>query len=133
MITPDKQKQSRTDNISSNPSLPLLDPPPTSSLLQLPEDALTEAFIDDFLLNLHTRAHQTTDQSNDKDSECALEGDAVEAGDCVDHETDDFWDGENIDMDPHEGIVSGWDLLAEGFIMEAEELCKFGHSLLHTL
>src|SRR5258707_14448318 len=40
IITPDKQKQSRTDNISSNPSLPLLNPPLASNLLQLPEDAL---------------------------------------------------------------------------------------------
>src|SRR5713226_1278248 len=42
IITPDKQKQSHTDNISSNPSLPLLDPPPASNVLQPPEDALTE-------------------------------------------------------------------------------------------
>jgi len=42
IITPDKQKRSRTDNISSNPSLPLLDPPPASNVLQPPEDALTE-------------------------------------------------------------------------------------------
>jgi len=135
IITPDKQKRSRTDNISSNPSLPLLDPPPASNLLQPPEDALTEAsglFLDDFLLDLHTRTHQTTDQSDDEDSEGALEGDAVEAGDYVVHETDDFWNGEDVDMDPREGIVSGWDLLGEDFIVEAEELRKFGHSLLHT-
>src|SRR5260370_26708010 len=42
IITPDKQKWSHTDNISSNPSLPLLDPPLASNLLQPPEDALTE-------------------------------------------------------------------------------------------
>src|SRR5216684_8157902 len=97
---------------------------------------LTEAsglFLDNFLLDLHTRTHQTTDQSDDKDSEDALEGDAVEAGDYVVHEIDDFWNGEDIDMDPHEGIVSGWDLLGEDFIVEAKELRKFGHSLLHTL
>src|SRR5216684_1247303 len=135
IITPNKQKWSRTDNISSNPSLPLLDPPPASNLLQLPEDALTEAsglFLDDFLLDLHTRTHQTTDQSDDEDSEGALEGDAVEAGDYVVHKTDDFWNGEDVDMDPREGIVLGWDLLGKDFIVEAVELHKFGHSLLHT-
>src|SRR5258708_15444998 len=42
IITPDKQKWSRTDNIFSNPSLPLLDPPPASNVLQPPEDALIE-------------------------------------------------------------------------------------------
>jgi len=36
-------------------------------------------------------------------------------------------------VDLHEGIVSDWDLLAEEFIVEAKELDKFGHSLLHTL
>jgi len=136
IITPDKQKWSHTDNISSNPSLPLLDPPLASNLLQPPEDALTEVsglFLDDFLLDLHTRTHQTTDQSDDKDSEGALKGDAVEAGNYIVHKTDDFWNGEDIDMDPCKGIVSGWDLLGEGFIVEAEELHKFGHSLLHTL
>ena len=135
IITPDKQKQSRIDNISSNPSLPLLNPPPASNLLQPPEDALTEAsglFLDDFLLDLHTWTHQTTDQSDDKDSEGALEGDAIEAGDYVVHKIDDFWNREDIDIDPCEGIVLGWDLLGKDFIVEAEELCKFGHSLLHT-
>src|SRR5713226_686559 len=135
IITPDKQKQSRIDNISSNPSLPLLNPPPALNLLQLPEDALTEAsglFLDNFLLDLHTQTHQTTDQSDDEDSEGALEGNAVEAGDYIVHKTDDFWNGEDVDMDPHEGIVLGWDLLGEDFIVEAEELHKFGHSLLHT-
>jgi hypothetical protein len=37
------------------------------------------------------------------------------------------------DVDPREGIISDWDLLAEEFIMEAEELGKFKHSLLHTM
>jgi hypothetical protein len=118
----------------------LLDPPPASSSLQPPGDALTEAsghFIDDFLLNLHTWTHQTTDQSNNKDSEGALKGDAVEAANYIDHETDNFWNEEDVAMegnvDSHEGIVSDWDLLAEEFIVEAEELRKFGHSLLHTL
>jgi hypothetical protein len=163
IITPDKQKQSRSDNISStshshvnasdhpqistpappfdelDPSLPLLNPPPASNLLQPPGDALTEAsglFVDDVLLGLHARTHRTTDQSDDEDSEGALEGDAVEAADYADHETDDFWNGEDVavegDADPREGIVSDWDLLAEEFIVEAEGLGKFGHSLLPT-
>src|SRR5258708_20351958 len=136
IMTTKKQKWSRTDNIFSNPSLPLLDPPHASNLLQPPEDALTEVsglFLDDFLLDLHTWTHQTTDQSDDEDSEGALKGDTVEAGDYVVHKTDDFWNGQNVNVDPHEGIVLGWNLLGEDFIMEAEELHKFGHSLLHTL
>jgi hypothetical protein len=36
-------------------------------------------------------------------------------------------------VDPREGIVPDWDMLAEEFIVEAEELGKFEHSLLHTL
>ncbi|KAF8502333.1 hypothetical protein F5888DRAFT_1800813 [Russula emetica] len=52
-----------------------------------------------FLLNLHARAHQTTDQSDDEDSEDALEGDAVEAANCIDHETDDFWSRGDVDME----------------------------------
>jgi hypothetical protein len=168
IVTPDKQKESRAENISStshsrvdasdhpqfstpqlhapsfdeiDPSLPLLDPPPASNLLQPPGDALTEAsglFVDDvdLDLNLHTWTPQTTDQSDDEDSEGALEGDAVEAADYVDHETDDFWNGEDVvvedDADPREGIVTDWDLLAEEFIVEAEELGKFRHLLLHA-
>jgi hypothetical protein len=84
----------------------LLDPPPALNLLQSSGDARTEAsglFIDNVLLNLHARTHRTTDQSNDEDSEEALEG-------------DDFWDGEDVamegDVDPHEAFVSDWDLLA---------------------
>src|SRR5882757_2726964 len=154
---PGKQKQFRADNNSSpshsradasssssdhpqlhapsfNPSLPLLDPPPASNLLQLPEDAPAEASrpsVDDILLNLHARTHRTTDQSDDEDSEGALEGDAVEAANFIDHETDDLRNGEDVAMesyvDPCEGIVSDWDLLTEEFIVEAEELCKFEH------
>jgi hypothetical protein len=104
--------------------------PPASNLLQPPGDALTEAsglFVDDVLL---------TDQSNDEDSEGALEGDAVEAADYIEYETDNFWNGEDDavegDADPREGIVSDWDLLAEEFTVEAEELGTFRHSLLHT-
>ena len=103
IIPPDKQKQSRTENIPStsrsrvdasdhpqlhapspdefSPSLPF-DPPPASNLLRPPGDALIEAsglFIDDVLLNLHTRTHRTTDQSDGEDSEGALEEDAVKA------------------------------------------------------
>ena len=121
-----------------SPSLPF-DPPPALNLLQPPGDALIEAsglFIDDVLLNLHTRTHRTTDQSDGKDSEGALEEDAVEAADYVDHETDGFWNGEDLavedDVDPREGIVSDWDLLTKEFIVEAEELGKFAHPLLHT-
>jgi hypothetical protein len=93
--------------------------------------------VDNLLLNLqNAQTHRNTDQSDDEDSEDALEGGAVEATDIVDHETDDLWDGEDVamegDVDPREGVVSDWDLLAEEFIVEAEELGKFGHSLLHT-
>jgi hypothetical protein len=109
---------------------PSLNSPPVSNLLQPPGDALTEAsglFVDNVLL---------TDRSDDKDSEGALEGDAVEAADYVDHETDNFWNREDVavegDADPHEDIVSDWDLLTEEFIVKAKELGKFGHSLLHT-
>jgi hypothetical protein len=115
-----------------NPSPPLLNSPPASNLLQPPGDALTEAsgsglFVDDVLLNY---------QSNDEDSEGALEGDAVEAADYIEYETDNFWNGEDDavegDADPREGIVSDWDLLVEEFIVEAETLGMFGHSFLHT-
>ena len=165
IIRPDEQKQSRTDcnsstshsrinvdfasdhpapqlrvpSFNSNTSLPSLDSPPASNLLQSPGDALTEASglcLDDILLNLHARTHRTVDQSDDEDSEGALEGDVVEAADAVDHETDGFWNGEDAaiddDVDPREGIVSDWDLLAEEFIAEAEELGTFEHSLLQT-
>jgi hypothetical protein len=92
-------------------------------------------FADNVLLNL-ARTCRTTNQSDDEDSEDALEGNAVEAADSVDHETDDFWNGEDVavegDVDPREGIVSDWDLLAEDFIVEAEELGKLEYSLLYT-
>ena len=138
--SPPSPKQRRiTPSFEFDPSLPLLDSPPASNLLQLPGDARTEASglsADSILLNLHARTHRTTDQSNDEDSEDTLESDAAEAADSVDHETDGFWNGDDVvtqgDMDPCEGIVSDWDLLAEEFIVEAEELGKFKHSLLHT-
>jgi len=123
-----------------NPSLPLADPLAASDSLQLPGDASTEVsshVFDDVLLNLHTRTHQTTDDSNSKDFEDALEGDGVEAAYTINPKTNDFRDGEDIEMeddvDPHEGVVSDWDILAEEFIAEAEKLGKFEHSLLHTL
>lgn len=162
IIRPGKRKQSRAGNNSStshsladagssssghipprlhsppfefNPSLPLLDPPPAL----LAGDALTKAsgpFVDNVLLDLHARLHRTTDQSDDDDDEVALEVGAAEAFDFVDHETGDFWNEEDVamegDTDPHEGIVSDWDLLTEEFIAEAEELGKFEHSLFHA-
>jgi hypothetical protein len=122
-----------------NPSLPLLDPPLAPSSLQPPGDTCTEAsgcFVDNILLDRHAQTPQTTDQNNDKDSGDALEGDAVNTANPIDHETDDFWNREDAamegDVDPCEGIVSDWDLLAKEFIVEAEELSKFECSLLHT-
>jgi hypothetical protein len=118
-----------------DPSLPLFDPPPASNLPRSPGDSRTEAsgrFVDNVLLDLHARTPRTTDQNNVnnvEDSEDALEGDAVEAAAPVDHETDGFWNGEDVpmegDVDPRVGIVSDWDLLAEEFIVAAEELSKF--------
>ena len=58
----------------------------------------------------------------------------MEATDSSDPRTDDR---EDVDMegevDPHKGIVSDWDILAEDFIVEAHERGMFEHSLLHTL
>ena len=126
-------------SLEFSPSLPSLDPAPASNLLQLPGAAHTEAsglFIDNICLNIHAGTHRTTNQSDDEDSGDAFEGDAVEAADSVDHESDDFWNGEDVgmegDVDPREGVVSDWDLLAEEFIVKAEELGKFEHSLSDT-
>ena len=117
-----------------NLSLPLVDPPAAFDSLQSPEDAHTKVSgrsLDDILLNLHTQTHRTSDDSDDEDLE-----DTPEAADIIDPETSDFWDGDDVDMeddmDPCEGIVSDWDILAEEFIMEAEGLGKFEHSFLHT-
>ena len=155
---PGKQKQSHADNISSttcphtdasassinhsqlrvpissfefNPSLPLLDQPPILDSPPSPGDTHTQASgrsFDNVLLDLHTRIHQTTDQSNDEDSE--------DDADPVDGETDDSGNEEDVamegDADPCEDVVSDWDLLAEEFIAEAEEFSKSGRSLLHT-
>jgi hypothetical protein len=118
----------------------LLNPSPALNLLQSLGDSLTEApgpSVDNVPLDHHAQTHRTADQSNDDDSEDALKEDAVEAADSVDHKTDDFWNGEDIamegDVDPCEGIVSDWDLLAEEFVVQAEKLGKFEHSLLHAL
>ena len=116
VITSDKQKRSRTDNISStsHSRVDASDHPQFST----------------------SELHAPSNQSDDEDSEGAIEGDAVEATDHFDYETDDFWNGEDVavegDVDPREGIVSDWDLLTEEFIVEAEELGRFGHSSLHT-
>ena len=123
--------QSHAHLFEFNPSLLFLDPQAA-----LPGNARTESsdhFVDDVLLNLHAWAHRTTNKSDNEDSEDALEGDAVEAANSID---DDFWNGEDVgmegDVDPREGIVSDWDILAEEFIVEAEGLSKFEHSLFHT-
>ena len=125
-----------------NPSLPLLDPPAASNSHQLLEDVRTKVsshFIDDVLRNLHAQTHQATNQSDDEGPEDTLKGkgDAVEDADFIDPKTDDFWNAEDIDIednvDLHEGIVLDWDLMAEEFIMGAEELGEFEHSLLRTL
>jgi len=128
-----------THSFEFNPSLPLLNPTTALSLLQPPRDACTKAssdFVEGILLNLHTRTHQSTDQSDNEDFEDALEGGAVEAAHSIDPKTDDLWNGENIDLeddvDLHEGVVLDWDILAEEFIVKAEELGKFEHSTLHT-
>ena len=123
----------------SDPPLPLLDPPADLDLPQLPGDTHTvpsHRFANDALLDLHAWAHQNPNESDKEDSEDAPEGDAVEGANTIDLGTDDFWNEEDADMegkvDPHEGIISDWDILAEKFIVEAEEFGKFAHSLLHT-
>jgi len=113
-----------------------LDPPADLGLLQLPEDACTvpsHRFVDEVLLDLHARTHRITNETDDESSEDALKGDT----DSVDPGIDDFQNGEDVDMegevDLHEGVVLNWDMLDEEFIVEAEGLGKFEHSLLHTL
>jgi len=113
-----------------------LDPPADLGLLQLPEDAHTvpsHRFIDEVLLDLHAWMHRITDETDDESSEDALKGDT----DSVNPRIDDFRNGEDVNtegkVDPHEGVVSNWDMLDEEFIVEAEGLGKFEHSLLHTL
>ena len=128
--------QSRTLEFEFDPPLPSLDPPVDFDLPRSPEDARTvpsHCFVNDVLLDLHARTHRTTDESDDEGSEDALEEGAVEAADSIDPGTDDR---EDVDMegevDPREGVVSDWDILAEDFIVEAVELGKFEHSLLRT-
>jgi hypothetical protein len=124
-----------------NLSLPLLDPPAAFDSLQSLGDAHTKAsghFIDDALLDCLIQTPQTTDDSNNnsENSEDTLKGDAVEAADTINSKTNDFTDGEGVDMkgniDLYEGIDSDWNALAGELIIE-EELSKFGHSLLHIL
>jgi hypothetical protein len=56
--------------------------------------------------------------------------------DFINPETVDFETGEDVDMGGnlglHGGAVSDWDILAQDFTVEAEELGKFKRSLLHT-
>ena len=120
-------------------SLPSSNPPPVLNPHQSPGVVCTKPsghIVNDVLLNLRARTHRTTDHCDNGDSEDDLEGDAVEATDSIDPETDDFWDREDIDtegdVDLREGVVSDWDLLAEEFIVEAEELGELEHSFLHT-
>ena len=106
-------------------------------------------FVKDVLLRFHAQRHQTTDgsdnedsddtsgDSGNEDSDDALDGDEVKATDAINPKTNDFRNGENVDIeggvDPHEGIVSDWEILMEEFIVRAEELGKFEPSFLHTL
>ena len=113
-----------------------LNPPADLGLLQSPEDACTVLscrFVNEVLLDLHARMHQITNETDDKSSEDTLKGDT----DSVDPGIDDFRNGEDIDtegeVDLCEGIVSNWDMLDKEFIVEAERLGKFEHSLLCTL
>jgi hypothetical protein len=138
--SPSDHPQLHASSFDFSPSLPLLDSPAASDLLQSPGDGRTipsGRFVDNVLLGLHARTHRTTDESDNEDSEDALEGDAAEDADTIDPGADDFWDGEDVDIEdevgPREDIVSDWDILAQDFIVEAERLRKFEGSLLHTL
>jgi len=120
-----------------NPSLPFLDLPEASNLLQSPGYACTipsGCVVNDILLNLHAQTHRATDESNNEDSEDTLGGDVTEA---AGPGTGNLWNGEDIDTeeeeDPYGDIILHWDILAQDFIAEAEELGKSKHSLLHTL
>jgi len=113
--------QLHTPSFNFKPSLPFPD-------LQCAE--VSNRFIDDILLNLHlhTQTHQAIDNSNNEGPEDAPEGDAVEAPDSVDPGTNDFSDGEDVDMEGNvdlcEGIIVDWDTFAE-------ELGEFEPSSLH--
>jgi hypothetical protein len=60
----------------------------------------------------------------------------VEVLDFINLETIDFETGEDVDMGGNLGLYGGtvldWDILAQDFTVEAEELGEFKHSLLHT-
>ena len=121
-----------------SPSLPFLDVPEASNILQSPGNACTipsGRVVDDILLNLYARTHRATDESDNGDSEDAPKGDATEAADSIGPGTGDLWNGEDIDTeeeeDPRGDVILHWDILAEDFIAEAEELGKSKHSL-HT-
>lgn len=131
------QADTGSSSFNFSPSLPLLDPPAALDPLQSPGDGRTipsSRFLDDVLLSLYTRTHRTTNESDNEDSDNALEGDAADAADTIDPGTDDSSEEEDVEdeVDSHEGIVSDWDVLAEEFIVEAERLHKFEVSLLHT-
>jgi len=119
-----------------DPSLPFLDLPEASNLLQFPGYTHTipsGCIVDDILLNLHAQTHRATDESDNEDSEDALRGDVTEA---AGPGTGNLGNGEDIDTeeeeDPYGDVISHWDILAQDFIAEAEELGKSKHSLLHT-
>ena len=123
-----------------NPSLPFLDIPEASNLLQLPGYTHTIPLghvVNDILLNIYAQTHQATNESKNEDSEDAPKGDATGAADSISPGTGNLWNGEDIDMeeeeDPHGDIVLHWDILAEDFIAEAKEFGKSKDSLLHTL
>lgn len=137
--SPSGHPQFHAPSSDFNPSVPFLDPPAASNLVQSPESTPaipSGRLVNDVLLNLQTRTHRATDESDNEDSEDALEEDAAEATESIGPGTDDFWNGEDVDteddVDSRRGIVSDWDLLTEDFIVEAEELGKFMHSLLYT-
>ena len=121
--------QSCTPEFELDPPLPSLNRPADLDQFQSPGDVHTvpsHRLVNDILLDLHAQTHRNTDESDDEGSEDALEEDAVEATDSINPGTDD---GEDVDMegevDSCEGVVLDWDILAEDFIAEAEELGKF--------
>ena len=111
-------------------SPPFLDPPADLYLPQPPSTVSPRPrrSFDDILLGLHARTHRNPDESNDEGSEDAPEEIAVEDPELIDPGTEEDADMED-EVDPHEGVVSDWDILAEKFIAEAEEFGTFVHSL----
>ena len=140
-------KQKAEEAALSSHTVELEPPPPPkrpciaradSDLRQLPEDVCTEAsgpFVDEVPPDLYAGTHQAIVESDGEDSEDAPE-EAVEASDVVNPETIGFEDGEDVDMEgdlgPHGGAVSDWDIFAQDFNVEAEELGEFKRSLLRT-